>query len=52
MTNCKSDNCVSIQAVKHLVCTGIAVRNDVLLTAETMCVTYRKEIVLDVLQDG
>ena len=30
----------------------IAVRNDVQLTAETMCVTYRKELVLDVNQDG
>ena len=40
------------QAVNHLVYMGITVRNSVLLTAETMCVTYRKELVLDVLQDG
>ena len=40
------------QAVKHLVYMGLTVRNDVQLTAETMCVTYRKELVLDVCQDG
>ena len=30
----------------------IAVRNDVQLTAETMFVTYRKELVMGVLQGG
>ena len=45
-------NCVFTQAVEHLVYMEIAVRNDVQLTAETMCVTYRKELVMDVLQDG
>ena len=30
----------------------IAVRNDVQLTAETMCVTYRKELVMNVIQGG
>ena len=40
------------QVVKHLVYMGLTVRNDVQLTAETMCVTYRKELVLDVYQDG
>ena len=40
------------QVVKHLVYMGLTVRNDVQLTAETICVTYRKELVLDVYQDG
>ena len=40
------------QAVKHLVYMGIDVRNDVLLTVETMCVTYRSWPVMDVLQGG
>ena len=31
---------------------GIAVRNDVLLTAETMCVIYKKAHALGVLPDG
>lgn len=31
---------------------GIAVRNNVLLTAETMSVIYKKAHALDVLQDG
>ena len=31
---------------------GIAVRNYVQQTVETMCVTYRKELVMDVIQDG
>ena len=44
--------CVFTQAAKHLVYMGIAVRNYVQLTAEIMCVTYRKELVMDVLQDG
>ena len=43
---------VLTQAVKHLVYMEIAVRKDVQLTAETMSVTYRKELVLNVLQDG
>ena len=30
----------------------IIVKNDVHLTAKTMSVTYRKELVLDVNQDG
>ena len=40
------------QVVKHLVYMGLTVRNDVQLTAETICVTYRKELALDVYQDG
>ena len=40
------------QVVKHLVYMGLTVRNDVQLTAETIYVTYRKELVLDVYQDG
>lgn len=31
---------------------GIAVRNDAHQTAETMSVTYKEELVLDVNQDG
>ena len=40
------------QAVKPLEYTGIAVMNDVKHTAETMYATYRRELVLDVNQDG
>ena len=40
------------QAVKPLEYMGITVKNDVQRTAETMCVTYREELVLDVNQDG
>lgn len=45
-------NCVFTQAVRHLACMGIVARNYVQQTAETMFVTYKKEIVLDVNQDG
>ena len=41
-----------LQAVKPLEYMGIAVKNDVQRTAETMSVTYREELVLDVNQDG
>ena len=38
--------------VRRLEYTGIAVMNDVKHTAETMYATYRRELVLDVNQDG
>ena len=40
------------KVVKLLESTDIAVKNDVLQTAETMSVTYRRERVFDVRQDG
>ena len=52
ITNHKSYNYIFTQAVKHLVYMGKTVRNYVQQTAETMYVTYRKEIVMDVLQGG
>ena len=41
-----------LQAVKPLVYTGIVVKYDVQLTARTAFVTYRRDTVLDVPQDG
>ena len=46
------NQCVFTQVVKHLVYMGRTVRKNVQLNAETTCVTYKKELVLDAFQDG
>ena len=52
LINQKFCNFVFTQAVKNLAYMGRTVRNYAQLTAETTCVTYRKELVFNVIQDG